>query len=256
MKNLLSKSGEKSLCAFLNRDTLLAFDLDGTLAAIQPDPNSIEVATAVQHELMLLMQYVPVAVITGRSCRDASQFLKVLPDYLVGNHGAEGLGVSEGRSDELKDIIAAWKTQMSPRIQSLGSGIVLEDKEYSLSIHYRHAANQRKACNTLLEAVAGLTPAPRVVGGKSVLNLVLPDTPDKGDALLTLLKQSGASRALFLGDDVTDEDVFALQDVALFKVRVGRSSTSKAEWFVNSQEDVLILLSTMVSCLNRSLTNG
>ncbi len=95
MKDILSTAGLETLCHFITPRTLLAFDLDGTLAPISPDPNEIKVADDLQQELQIIMQHLPVAVITGRNRRDAMRFLEIfsLPDR---NHGAKAT-VVEGR---------------------------------------------------------------------------------------------------------------------------------------------------------------
>ena len=255
MKNILSKAGENALSTFLNRKTLLAFDLDGTLAAIHPDPQQIEILPDIQHALMLLMQYQPVAIITGRSCLDAKRFLKITPDYLIGNHGAEGLRLRASSIQRFKKISSAWKMQLLQNLEISDTGILLEDKGFSLSVHYRHAPDQEQTRNKLFEIIARLAVPPRVVEGKYVINLVPSDAPHKGDALLDLLRQSGTEQAFFLGDDITDEDVFNVQCATVFKVRVGQYDASKADWFVNTQADVLTLLKVMVYCLNSSLTS-
>lgn len=249
MKNILSKSGENALSAFLNRKTLLAFDLDGTLAAIHPDPQQIEILPAVQQALTQLMQHQPVAIITGRSCDDAIRFLKVVPDYLIGNHGIEGLGLRDSTIQRFKAISSQWKLQLLQKLETSDSGILLEDKGFSLSVHYRHAPDPDQARDRLLALIARLATPPRVVEGKYVINLVPSDAPHKGDALLTLLRQSGTEQAFFLGDDITDEDVFNVQCATVFKVRVGQCGASKADWFVNTQADVLTLLKVMVIVL-------
>jgi trehalose 6-phosphate phosphatase len=81
-----------------------------------------------------------------------------------------------------------------------------------------------------------------------VVNLVPAAAPNKGDALLELRAQAGADTALYVGDDITDEDVFRLrQPGRLVSVRVGQSSSSSAAYFVRSQRDIDRLLMLLVS---------
>ncbi len=87
----------------------------------------------------------------------------------------------------------------------------------------------------------------RVVPGKQVVNLVPLDAPNKGDALLALRDSTGADMAIYVGDDVTDEDVFRLdQPGRLFTVRIGTSKRSAARYFLKQQEEIDALLEALV----------
>lgn len=88
----------------------------------------------------------------------------------------------------------------------------------------------------------------RVVPGKFVLNVVLASAPNKGDALLDLRAREGADIAMYVGDDVTDEDVFRLdQPGRLLTVRVERSRTSAAAYFLRDQREVDQLLKRLIT---------
>jgi len=242
MKDILNKAGFEALRHFITPHTLIAFDLDGTLAPIRSEPNKIKVTEELQHELLMIMRYLPVAIITGRSRNDAMRFLKITPNYLIGNHGAEGLSVWKEAETRFSELSQGWKMQLLQRLETSDTGILLEDKGTSLSVHYRHADNQEQAVTRLREIINTLTPPPRVVGGKCVLNLVPQDAPNKGDALLELMTQTGRKQAIFVGDDLTDEDVFSLGSRDIFTIRVGKNDTSQADWYVAEQTDVLKLV--------------
>jgi trehalose 6-phosphate phosphatase len=126
-------------------------------------------------------------------------------------------------------------------------GVAIEDKRYSLAVHYRQAADPAAAQAEVERAAAGLEGA-RVVGGKAVLNLVPSEAPHKGAALLAACERLGCSRAVFAGDDLTDEDVFALGDAGrVFGIRVGESADSAAPWFVRDQGEVDALLEAILA---------
>jgi trehalose 6-phosphate phosphatase len=80
-----------------------------------------------------------------------------------------------------------------------------------------------------------LEPPPRRIGGKFVENLIPHGMPDKGEALLHLMRHTGCSRAFFLGDDETDEDVFKLDLPQIFSACVGRDRTTAARYVVEQQ---------------------
>ncbi|QOX78857.1 trehalose-phosphatase [Trichlorobacter lovleyi] len=250
MNDIFTKAGLGALQGFITPQTLIAFDLDGTLAPINPDPHMIEVSGELQQELRMIMQYLPVAVITGRSRRDAMRFFEFAPSHLIGNHGAEGLPVWKAAEARFKELVQSWKMQLLQRLETSDVGILLEDKGASLSVHYRHAPDQEQVATRLHDIITTLTPPPRVVDGKCVLNLVPQDAPNKGDALLELMTQTGRDQAIFVGDDVTDEDVFALGSRNIFSIRVGKNDTSQADWYLSEQAGVLKLVQEMHSFLH------
>lgn len=129
-------------------------------------------------------------------------------------------------------------------------GIMLEDKQYSLSFHYRHAARPALARQMLEQRIARLVPPPDIVHGKRVLNLLPPDAPHKGEALQSLLGLSGCARAMYVGDDVTDEDVFRMRMPEVLSIRVGRKRKSAAEMYLKNQADVARLVRRLVAMLD------
>ena len=91
--------------------------------------------------------------------------------------------------------------------------------------------------------MAALPEPMRTIPGKLVLNVVPAAAPSKGDALIALRDQADADVAMYIGDDVTDEDVFRLdQPGRLFTVRVGRSKSSAARYYLRRHDEIDALL--------------
>lgn len=243
MTYLLSDTGLAALYAFIDPSTLFAFDLDGTLAPIAAGPGDIRVPQAVRMALAELKDRAVMAIITGRSRMDALYHLVVESRYLVGNHGAEGLPGWERYEEDFRRLAADWEWQLHRMIpDGKNSGIVVENKGMSVSVHYRGAGNRPAARSLVLNVIGRLVPQPRVVGGKYVENLLPGEAPDKGVALLQLMSQAGCAKGFFVGDDCTDEDVFRLDRKGLFTVRVGIATRSRARFFLRDQEEILLLL--------------
>src|SRR5207237_1156538 len=121
-------------------------------------------------------------------------------------------------------------------------GVLVEDKSYSLALHFRLTRDPERARTALLDLVATLTPPPRVVEGKRVLNLVPAAARHKGEAMRALIAHAGAERAIYIGDDVTDEDVFALRLPGVRTIRVEPNGPSAADLCLKRQADVTHLL--------------
>ena len=104
----------------------------------------------------------------------------------------------------------------------------------------------------IMGAMHRLAPLPRLVSGKFVENLVPQDAPNKGEALSLIMQHLGCRRALFVGDDETDEDVFRLRNGHIFGIRVGMNSGSAAGNFVREQKEILPLLDEVIRLLDKS----
>ena len=229
---------------------LLVFDYDGTLAPIVRDPACASMRPSTRTLLRLASLLYPCAVLSGRSRTDVSNRLGRLPLLaIVGNHGAEaGYGPVDRT---LRQVVVGWKATVESRARDV-PGVAVEDKGYSLAIHYRNAVSRATARHAIRDVVAQL-PAARAFGGRAVVNVVPAGAHHKGRAVQELLERTGIHRALYLGDDTTDEDAFRAEGVGL-GVRVGRTHHSAAHYYVPAQTEVDALLRALVRA--RRLRDG
>jgi trehalose 6-phosphate phosphatase len=123
----------------------------------------------------------------------------------------------------------------------------LEDKVYSLAVHYRRSRNKKRV-KALVEELASTLDQVRVIGGIEVVNIVPADAPHKGMALERERARLKCDTAIYVGDDVTDEDVFALdQPGRLLTIRVGQKLASQADYFIKSQAEIDTLIGRLIS---------
>ena len=130
-------------------------------------------------------------------------------------------------------------------------GAEVEDKRYSLTVHFRGAQNPGEAGLAALTALRGLTPAPELMEGKYSVNLLPPGQGGKGPATLALMKHLGRTGLFYIGDEETDETVFSLGQVVTMGVRVGRLDGSRAGFYLDHQAEVEELLYLLVGYLHR-----
>ena len=240
---LFTAEGLAHLHAFIDPDTLFAFDLDGTLAPIVAEPGNIRIPESILAELIILNKWASVAVITGRSRCDALFHLGFVPKYIIGNHGAEGLPGLEIQEDKFIRLARTWEDQLHTLLpDAVQPGLFIENKGTTVSIHYRNCTGDDTISSRLLGVIAKLTPQPRRIGGKCVENLIPAEAPDKGFAMKHLMDHAGYSRGFFVGDDKTDEVVFELTGGNIFTVQVGNGSKTKARYFLQSQQEIPRLL--------------
>ncbi|MGE5171131.1 MAG: trehalose-phosphatase [Rudaea sp.] len=237
-----SPEGVACLDAVLATRPLLAFDIDGTLAPIVQRPDDARLPDDVQRCLAALVETSDVAIITGRSVDDARRMLAFEPRYLIGNHGAEGLPAWSKRSAAFARTVRDWRESLESSPELADAGVTLEDKRYSLSLHYRNAPDANAARRAIADALQRLLPRPKVVGGKAVVNVLPPDAPDKGEALRALIEETGCDNVLYVGDDDTDETVFGLHLPSVLTLRVEPSARSEAALFLRDQREVLTLV--------------
>lgn len=250
MPYLFTDSGLTALHNFIDNRTLFAFDLDGTLAPIVAEPDEIQIPESILAELIILNKWAGVAVITGRSRTDALLHLGFAPKYLVGNHGAEGLPGLEGQEEKFIGLAKNWEEQLQaifPDADDLG--IFIENKGPTISIHYRNCTSDHSVHSMIVDAIEKLTPRPKRKGGKYIENLIPAQAPDKGTAMLHLMRYSGALKGFFVGDDVTDEDIFGLPGDHIFTVHVGFDSKTKARYVLLNQQEMSRLLHEINSAL-------
>lgn len=244
MKYLLDADGRAQLARFARAGTLLALDYDGTLAPIVPRPEDAAMRPRTRELLARVARRLPVIVLTGRARGDALRRLEGMPLLeVIGSHGVE---TSAGAGARFLGRVGRWRSTLSARLRSL-AGVAIEDKKYSLAVHYRHAPDPAAALEEIGRAASGLEGA-RVVGGKAVVNVVPAEAPDKGAALLEARRRLGCARAIYAGDDDTDEDVFALGEAReVLAVRVGESPRSAAAWYLREQDEVDALLEAILA---------
>ncbi len=244
MKALLSRQNRVLLDQLAWSNVLLAFDFDGTLAPIVANRHQAAMRARTARLLTTVCERYPSAVISGRAKADVARRLSgAKVKYLIGNHGLEPgtrLGTFERQVLQAHPLLEAALEAVP--------GIDIENKRYSLAVHYRRSREKPKAREAIRRGVASLPVAMRVIPGKLVINVVPGAAPNKGDALLALRDRTESDVAMYVGDDVTDEDVFRIdQPGRLFTVRVGRSRTSAARYYLREQQEIDTLLEHLVA---------
>ena len=246
MTGLFSPHGVFSVCRLAAVPSVLAFDLDGTLAPLVPTHSDARVPEGTAARMKALSLVWPLCVITGRAIGDARERLGFTPRYLFGNHGAERAdaavsAVLHGRLDPCREHLRRYRRGLQTR------WIVLEDKGLSLALHYAQAPNAAFTRAWLDELIAPVRHHIHATHGHQVMNIIPHHAPDKGDALLEIMHDCGAAKALVVGDDVNDEAAFDKAPAGSVTVRIGPQKTpTQARFRLSSQSQVDRLLSMLL----------
>lgn len=230
---------------------LCAFDFDGTVAPIVDNPAAARIPPPLLRRLAALAEFTPVAIITGRSVEDVSLRLDFFPEFVIGNHGLEGLPGFENEEERYRDMCRAWlkDLQDAMRREGIDPAVWIEDKACSLSVHYRQAQDPAAAERMLRQLIEDTVPDAKIVEGKFVFNVLPAGAPDKGKALKVLREHVGASGALYIGDDVTDESVFSLPHDDLLTIRVENNASTAAEFYLADVQAMLPFLDMLLKRL-------
>jgi trehalose 6-phosphate phosphatase len=248
-RDLLAQENSDVLAQFASSDLLLAFDFDGTLAPIVADPDDAKMRPRTRELLIRACRLYPTIVLSGRAVADVRERLRGAGLLeIIGNHGLEPWRHSAAFAKQVR----GWLPVLYKKLAHF-KGLVIEDKGYSLAIHYRKSREKRVAKEAILAAAATLRPL-RVVGGHQVVNLLPEGAPHKGIALGAARDRLGCDTALYVGDDETDEDVFARDEPGrLLSIRVGHKPGSRAAFFLESQADIDSLLSRLLQLRSKPI---
>ncbi len=254
MMYLLSAEGREAMRAVAGGSMLYAFDFDGTLVKISPDRETVRLTRSIHEWLVELAKRVPCAVISGRALSDLAPRVDRAVPYLIGNHGLESPLTPPVTLLWADGICAGWRAairgELSPQLAELG--IDVEDKRYSLTLHYRERDEEDRIRPALSALLTRLRPVPRLIIGKQSVNLLPPGKGGKGAAALALMRHLRRSELFFIGDDETDEDVFGLTEGLALGVRVGPRDGSRAKYYIKHQGEVEDVLRFLIHRLDRT----
>src|SRR5246500_873927 len=218
-------------------------DIDGTLLDLAPTPREAWAPPGLAKTLNGLLERTSgaLALVSGRSLNDIDLIFAPEQYPAIGGHGAEmrlaldseAVAITPPLDKELKRRLAA--------IARLSPGILLEDKGYSLALHYRLAPHAEQAIYEAVSLIrADLPDAPiEVMPGKCVCEIKHSGF-SKASGVRELMSHEPfkGRRPLFIGDDITDETVFAIMpDFDGLAFSVGRHAQGVAGHF-NSPSDV------------------
>lgn len=189
--------------------TALFLDFDGTLTEIAPTPDAVLMDAATRAALVRLAARLggAVALVSGRPIADIDRHTRLdLP--VAGGHGSErrdARGTRHAQGTPFDPACCAHLIALADR-----EGLLVERKSHGLAVHYR---NRPELGQEVVAVVDGMMPGLtglRVIHGKMVVEILL-EGADKGRALASYLSEPpfAGRRPLAVGDDRTDEDLFA-----------------------------------------------
>ncbi len=226
------------------------FDVDGTLAAIQPQPDTVFIPETVCQQLQQLSSlcHGALALVSGRPIAQLDGLASPLIAPAAGVYGAErrdaqgethrttlALNVAEALQPQLQAAMDCWP------------GTLLEAKGMAFALHYRQAMQHEQDVLDLAEQVVKRFPALALQLGKCVVE-IKPQGIDKGEATCAFMREAPFTGRIpvFVGDDLADEKGFlavnAMQGVS---VKIGQGS-SQARYRLPDVEAVYAWLELLI----------
>lgn len=240
--DILAPESDATLREFASSRVLLAFDFDGVLAPIVATPGRARLRAGTRRLLAQVAARYPCIVLSGRRLDDLAPRVAGVPlRRVIGNFGHEPAPRGRRPPPEVR----AWLASLEARVGH-EPGIRLEDKGFSLAVHYRQAPDPVRA-RRLVRAVVGRLRGVRVMDGTLATTLLPVAGPDKGVALQAARRRFRCDRALYVGDDGTDEDALVSAPASrLLSIRVGSGSTG-ARFRLRRQGDIDSLLQRLLA---------
>ncbi len=199
----------------LSRVALL-FDVDGTLLDIAPTPSEVVVPAKLTELLGDLIGRTggALALVSGRRIESLDRIFSPLVAPAIGGHGAE-MRIVPGQP-----IVAISHAGLSTSLRSalsgladVDGGVLVEDKAHSIALHYRLVPQREAFLKAAVREIVAGEPGNdlEIVSGKHVIDIKSTHF-NKGSAVCQLMARApfAGRKPIFVGDDTTDESVFAI----------------------------------------------
>ena len=248
------------------KHVLVLADFDGTLAPIAGRPELVVLPEEMGKILKNMAKHrgITAAIISGRALSDLKNMVGINGLVYAGNHGLEiegpGLNFIYPVTAEFK-YFSHIIHPMLVKTMSAIRGVVIENKELTLSVHYRQVddGNVDEVKSTFNRVVGGAEAMGKVkiTAGKKVLEVRPVVNWNKGKAVQMIIAEYGKSNKsvpVYLGDDQTDEDAFLELEKHQngISVFVGNEEVkTAARYYLNSTCEVAQFLTKLLEIKER-----
>ena len=245
MKNKIFEQYKKS-----NKRAIF-LDHDGTIVEIKEKPEKAKPDKDILDILRKLSSDPKnnVFIISGRDKNTLSEWFKLKKVGLVAEHGA-WMKFKDMDWESIWTLNNDWKEEIRPKLELFVDrtpGSFIEEKEFSLAWHFRRAEHElaERRAMELKDALYWLTANLNlsVLEGKKVIE-VRNASINKGAAVENLISKYNYDYIFAIGDDQTDEDMFACLPEPATTIKVSLNP-SKAMYNIESVEKVRELLTEL-----------
>jgi trehalose-phosphatase len=196
-----------------DRRLVIFLDYDGTLTPIVSRPEQATLSISTREVLRELANLVPVAILSGRDLDDVRRLVDIDGIVYAGSHGfdiAGPRGLRKQVATEFLSIIDLAEKELKEKLAGI-PGALVERKRFSIAAHYRNVAGSDVSkVEQAVNKIAAHHSELRRIDNKKVYELQPNIDWNKGKAVLWLLQalELDGVFPIYIGDDLTDEDVF------------------------------------------------
>jgi trehalose 6-phosphate phosphatase len=199
------------LASDLRRCAIL-LDIDGTILDFAPSPRQVSVPAGLRQTLARLASLTggALALVSGRSIDDIDLIFSPLRFAAIGVHGAEMRTSGDATVKTRAALLSAKLKTALAKVAELVPGVLIEDKGYSVALHYRQSPASEPDVLSAVRSICGDAPQEvEILPGKFVVD-IKPAAINKGDAVAELMQLApfAGRHPVFIGDDLTDLSVF------------------------------------------------
>jgi trehalose 6-phosphate phosphatase len=224
------------------RDCCLFLDIDGTLLDIAPTPDAVSVDEPLRGLLRGLEKACDgaLALVSGRPIADIDELFEPLFLAVAGVHGCERRdALGHWMRPAFRDSgFAEFRDRLKEALSPL-DGLLIENKDYALAMHYRLSPKLETPLRSVLKRVSpDLPDTHEVIEGDEVIE-IKPASHDKASAIEAFMQEApfAGRYPIFIGDDLTDQDGFvAVRRHHGMAIAVG--SNVNSEWRLDAPRDV------------------
>ncbi|MFM9850828.1 MAG: trehalose-phosphatase [Hyphomicrobiaceae bacterium] len=209
----------------------LFLDFDGTLAEIAPAPDLVHFFPETRRIIDVLAKSFSgaVAIVTGRNISEIDGHMAPLKLPIAGLYGL----VHRTAAGDIIDfpVVGRALARASAELKTMAEqhpGLLLELKGQTIALHYRSRPDLGAASYEAVKNAVRGRPGLKMIEGKMVVEIT-PRGVDKGRAVQDFLREPPFTgrRPIYAGDDVSDEDAFAVVNaLGGITIKIGPGATA------------------------------
>jgi len=238
------------------KDVFVFLDYDGTLTPIVATPDLAVLSEGMREAVRKLSSCAKVSIVSGRATDDVQSKVQIDGIFYAGSHGFEivspdgKIKINE-EAQAIQQVIDVVYEKLNKSLKNVKDALV-EHIKYTISVHYRLVSDDNfPKVKEVVEEILSEYPNLRMTNGKKVFELRPRIDWHKGKAVEWILNVLGYQPenhlAVYIGDDVTDEDAFAVLEDKGFGILVADTPRdSKATYMIRNTQDVKKVLEFLI----------
>ncbi len=248
------RSGKSHL--FSGKKIAFFLDYDGTLTPIVSRPELAVISREMQDTIKKLSQKYTTAIVSGRMREDVEKLVGIQGLIYAGSHGFDIKGPQVSMIEPQAEKTIPLISQIIERLKkelSDSEGIIIEEKKFSVAVHYRLADEKSvPGIKTLVQKIIRENRSLRLMEGKKVFEILPAIDWNKGKAVKWVMKALGINwkdfSVVYIGDDTTDEDAFRMVSTRGTSILISdKPKVSAADFVLSSPKEVKELFERVIA---------